>query len=235
MNIDNKKYVNNVSSANSTQTNNILLSLHPGYDTGNQEYKNLHQKDHYTLIKAFLGFFIFILFIVFPIVLIFKSLKNQDLLLAYLANLDLLATVISFKNGPFNLDLFRYLYIDPRPFIGYLNQNLINYIVLLSISYIIIKTSIKTKNVSDGLGKASIIFIITYLFPGRILSEFMNYMDNYVTSHFNINHSASWTIIFILGIMLGLFFIIIETLALKHLTKYFSKFYSNIVLKYLNL
>lgn len=217
---------------NSNNNIHFLLDFHPHYKTNNKEdYKN----DTTILIKNILGFLLFFLIFVILFPILIKSYKNEELLLTYMANIDLIATVISFKNGPFNINLFRYLYIDNRPLIGYFNQNIINYIVLLVISYIIIKTSIKANNIGDGIAKASLIFIFTYLFPGRIIYNGMSSLYKILNVNLNLYSTTSWFITFIFGLLFSLFFIILETFAIKMFYKSISKFYENKVFKLLDL
>ena len=226
---------NSTSENNSEEALHFLLSDHPEYETGRDHYLELHKKDKNIHIKAVLGFAIFfVVFVVlFPILL--KSFNNEELFLSYLANIDLIATVLSFKNGPFNLDLFRYLYLDDRPLVGYFNQNIINYVVLLSVAYIIITTSVKSRNVGDGMAKMSIILLVTYLFPGRVVSEGMHFIDEKLTEELKINPSLSWNITFVIGILIALFFIVLESLAIKSFYKSISKFYEKKVFKFLDL
>lgn len=235
--MDNKHYIDNKSNSNSVVGNhldNFLLAQHPEYETGKDDYIALHKNQDDISSKAIIGFSIFTFIFVICVPILLKNLKNEDIILAYMANLDLIATSISFKNGPFNLDLFRYLYIDNRPIVGYINQNLINYIVLITISYIIIKTSVKNKNIGDGMGKVSIILIMTYLFPGRIISESMHFIYDKLIEHLNLEGSVSWTITFIIGLLLALIFIIIEAFAIKLFYKSISKFYESKVFKHIN-
>ena len=212
----------------------FLLSDHPEYETGKEDYLALH-KDDQIYIKSILGTLVFVLIFIFIIPILIKDYIDQEILLSYLANLDLIATAISFKNGPFNLDLFRYLYIDDRPLVGYLSQNIINYFVLLAIVYIAVSKSVKSKNIGHGMAVTSIIFIITYLFPGRIISEGMHFINNKFTNELNLNSYASWYITFIMGLLIALFFIILEYFTVKHFYKPISKIYENIIFKFLHL
>jgi len=213
----------------------FLLSDHPEYETGREHYLELHKKDQNIHIKAVIGFIIYFVVFVVIVPMFLKSFHNEEIFLSYLANIDLLATVLSFKNGPFNLDLFRYLYIDTRPLVGYINQNLINYVVLLAVAYIIISTSVKSRNVGDGMAKMSIILLVTYLFPGRVISEGMHFIDKKLTGEFKINSNISWNITFIIGLLIALAFIVAEAFAIKTFYKYLSKFYEKKVFKFLDL
>ena len=214
---------------------NFLLSDHPEYEIGREHYLELHKNDKNIHIKAVLGFIIYFVVFIVIVPIFLKTFHNEEILLSYLANVDLLATVLSFKNGPFNLDLFRYLYIDSRPLIGYINQNLINYVVLLAVAYIIITTSVKSRIVGDGMAKMSIILLLTYLFPGRVVSEGMHFIYKKLTTDLNINSSISWNITFVTGLLIAITFIVAEAFAIKMFYKSLSKFYENKVFKFLHL
>lgn len=213
----------------------FLLSDHPEYETGRKHYLELHKNDENIHTKAIFGFIIYFVVFIIIVPMFLKNLHNEEIFLSYLANVDLLATVLSFKNGPFNLGIFRYLYIDSRPLIGYINQNLINYVVLLAVAYIVITTSVKSKNVGDGMAKMSIILLVTYLFPGRVVSSGMHFIDKKLTGDFKINPSISWNITFVCGLLIAVFFIATEAFAIKMFYKSLSKFYEKKVFKYLDL
>jgi len=236
--IPNNNQINHQTNQPDYENNNstsFLLSDHPEYETGRKHYLELHKKDKNIHIKAVFGFVIFFLVFIVIIPMFLKSFRNEELLLTYLANVDLVATIVSFKNGPFNLDIFRYLYIDNRPFIGYINQNLINYIVLLAVAYIIITTSVKSRNVGDGMAKMSIILLVTYLFPGRVVSEGMHFIDKKLTGALKINPLVSWNITVLCGLLIAIGFFLMEAFAIKNFYKSLSKFYEKKVFKYFNL
>ena len=212
----------------------FLLNDHPEYDIGKNEYLKNHKKNPNIISESITGFLLFFLICVICIPFFLIKLNNEEILLSYLANIDLIATILSFKNGPGKIDFFKYLYLDDRPLIGYINQNLINYVVLLAVSYIIISTSVKSKIVGDGMAKVTIILIVTYLFPGRLVSEGMHYVDNILINDYKINPSISWYITFIVGVFIALFFIILEAFIIKISYKNISKLYEKYILKIIN-
>tara|TARA_B100000902_G_scaffold381983_1_gene419130 strand:+ start:3635 stop:4339 length:705 start_codon:yes stop_codon:yes gene_type:complete len=231
--------IQNIQKNEKNKNNNDIVHIlhrdHPEYETGREHYEELHTKEENTHFTDIIGSMIFftIFVIIGPILL--KRFKNEELLLSYLANLDLIATALQFKNGPFGLHWFRYLYEDDRPLIGFFNQNLINYFVLLAVSYIIISTSVKSRNIGDGMGKVSIILVVTYLFTGRIISEAMHAIDNQLINSYNINPSNSWNITFIFGLLIALLFILLEAYAINRFYKSISKFFDTKVFKFFHL
>lgn len=118
-------------------------------------------------IQGVLGLIIFICVFIILIPLGMYKLGLVTLAKLYFVNTDLVATTISFDKGPFR-NIFKYLYNDTGPFIGYLSQNLINWSVLLGLFYIMLH-EYKKGHISSPLSKVSFILLITYLLPGRYI------------------------------------------------------------------
>ena len=201
----------------------MLLSMHPHFDTGIADYKAIH-RDKGVVGKAVGGFILYFTVFMMIIPILIHRLDNEELLLSYLANVDLIATVLSFKNGPFGQDLFRYLYMDTRPLIGYLNNNIINLYVLITITYVISSSSVKNKSVSDGMSKAIITYVLTYLFPGRLISEIMHktydMLDRMMSN--TGNKDIIYLITMCIGFIAAIGLIIIESFITKNYYKTFS-------------
>ena len=136
--------------------------------------RNSRNQDHHDKkltnkqkVQGLLGLIIFISVFIILIPLGMYKLGFVTLAKLYFVNTDLIATTISFDKGPFR-NIFKYLYNDTGPFIGYLSQNLINWSVLLGLFYIMINESKKEK-ISSPLSKVAFILLITYLLPGRYI------------------------------------------------------------------
>lgn len=215
---------------NNNDIYDTLLSLHPHFDTGIADYNALHRDRKAIVIKAVTGFVLFFAVFLVGIPLLVKNIDNEELLLAYISNVDLIATIMSFKNGPFGQDLFRYLYMDPRPLIGYINQNLINLYVLIALSYVVSSIAVKNKSVSDGMAKASIIYVLTYLFPGRFISEIMHWTYNSLASYFpESTHSIIYYLTICVGSIFSIGLIIMEAIVTKMIYKDVSRLYKKII------
>ena len=203
-------------------SDNVLLSMHPHFDTGLTDYKAIHS-DKMVVGKAVGGFVLYFIVAMIIIPIWIHRLDNEELLISYLANVDLIATVLSFKNGPFGQDLFRYLYMDTRPLIGYINNNIINLYVLIVITYVVTSTSVKNKSVSDGMSKSIIIYILTYLFPGRIISVIMHNTYNMLDCLFpDVNREIQYLVTICFGFISSIFLIMVEALITKNYYKAFS-------------
>lgn len=176
---------------------------------------------------AILGTFIYItVFIIIIPIILYKS-GLTTLVKIYFVNTDLLATAISFHKGPFQ-NIFKYLYNNTQPFIGYLSQNIINLSVLLGLFYIRLEQS-KKESISASLSKISFILLITYLLPGRYI---MKLQDDYYN---NIGGELFWngydingikTVLF--GFFIVLSLILLENLSIRYLSHHLEKIIDNL-------
>ena len=90
----------------------------------------------------------YLVFIIIIPYLIFKS-DNLEILEVYMPNIDLIATVLSFFYGPYGA--LEFLYLDERPLLGFISNNIINYVVLISLFYIILNQTLKHTNMSTKI------------------------------------------------------------------------------------
>ena len=216
-------------------SNNVLLSMHPHFDTCQSDYEDIHLQKDVTVINV-IGFFVyFILFVIIIPFFIFRH-GSTEVLLVYFANIDNIATVLSFKNGPFDIGMFRYLYLDNRPLLGFINQNIINYIVLIAISYIITTRAVKSGNIHNGVATISIILLITYLFPSRIISTLMYAFYNTFTRDLDISHGMTIRYVtYLFGFIVATALILFETFLIKNYSKHISQFLETTLSKILKL
>ena len=219
----------------SDTSTNVLLSMHPHFDTCQSDYEDIHLQKDVTVINV-IGFFVyFILFVIIIPFFIFRH-GSTEVLLVYFANIDNIATVLSFKNGPFDLGMFRYLYLDNRPLLGFINQNIINYIVLIAISYIITTRAVKSGNIHNGVATISIILLITYLFPSRIISTLMYAFYNTFTRDLDISHRMTVRYVtYLFGFIVALILIMFEAFLVKNFSKHISGFLETMLSKILKL
>lgn len=200
-----------------------LLQQHPHFVEADKTTEKNPKK---TIIKSILGTMIFIFVFIFFIPFFIKKLNNVDLLLVYLMNIDLIATVLNFKDGPFNIQLFKYLYIDDRPWIGYIHQNIINLFVLSFITYVVTSEAVKNNNVYDGVARATIIFTITYLFAPRLVSVFMYLVYNFLSQHFKLGNEVIIRLITsFFGLIFCILLLIFEIFTTKKIYKTLSSFF----------
>jgi hypothetical protein len=178
-------------------------------------------------ITAILGTTIYILFFIIIIPIILYKLNFTNLLKIYIINTDLISIVISYHKGPFQ-NIFKYLYNNTDPFIGYLSQNIINLSVLTSLFYIRLIES-KKENIYVSISKITLILLITYLLPGRYIIKIQDYFYNYLGKEqfwnaYNING--------IISVFIGLFIVFLlisfEAFSVYYLSNSFAKFINNL-------
>lgn len=125
-------------------------------------------------MEMFFSFIIF--FLVFVLFLPYIMLKNNyiNLLEVYMPNLDILGNILSFHGGILPKNLFFYLYNPiPTNLGAFFSQSAINYIVLLSITYIIARETKSKNSISWGWSTGFFMILITYLLPNQFISNIM--------------------------------------------------------------
>lgn len=131
--------------------------------------------------NALIGFILFISIIVIFLPIVFCKLKYASLLKAWMPNVDLIANVLTWWRGPF--DIFGHLYPQlPTTFFSLASQTSINYLALLGLTYVVIAKAIKHNNIHAGWGDAFVMLILTYLVPTRIVIEIMEKLHVYIKS-----------------------------------------------------
>jgi len=195
----------------------------------NQDFHDiiLTQYENY---RAILGIIIYIIVFIITIPMMLYKLNLMTFLKLYFLNTDQIATVVSFDKGIFK-NIFKYIYNDTGPLIGYLSQSLINWTVLMGLFYVIITESRK-KTVNDGLSKLGFMLFITYLLPSRYLIKLQEWFYRKIGKkhmYNNIDMSGLYTILF--GLFLVTVTVSIEDFLVKnfsgkvkHLLDWFFKF-----------
>lgn len=213
--------------------------------------ENLTNKQKYTdrftgskgtelVMKNIYGDLVFYLIFIIIIPFILYKTGNTELLIPYLPNIDLIATVVSFLHGPFGS--FEFLYLDNKPFIGYLSKVIINYTVLMSLFFFILRESVVHRKVSLGLSKVSIILLTTYLMPNRYISSWMDKIYVFSGGHIpsktelmtglvNIDN-ISWLMTVGLGLMISAGVIGFEAILIKQYSSSIAGFIDNIMKKF---
>jgi hypothetical protein len=139
-----------------------------------------------------------------------------ELLTMYFPNLDLIATCLNFQGGPFELNIFKYLYSDDEPTIGYLSYNIIGLFSMMGVLAVLFKkTEYLMRKGSDNImskimSMGMIMLIVTFFFPNRYIRVFNEYVYNIIKNRFvNMSKNTLWFITFCIGLLLS--FIIIKT------------------------
>lgn len=193
-------------------------------------HEGLDEEGYISNSYYFFGLLIYIIIFIGIIPYIIFKNKWYGFLEIYFINVDLLASVVSFRGGPFNSNIFKYLYNNTDPLIGYISNNIINLFVLLGIAFVIINLSIQ-KSIVYGMSVSFFIYIITYLFPSRFINNFMIYIYIYFNENFSvflkkyfnfdtkIISTLIWFIVFIIGFVFALLFILFERFCIKYFVK----------------
>ena len=209
-------------------------------DTQKYSYRLSGTKGYQLIIKNIYGCLTYYLvFIILVPYLIFKS-GNLELLEVYIPNIDLIATVLSFFNGPYGA--LEFLYLDERPLLGFISNNIINYVVLISLFYIILNQTLKHNRISYGLSRVSIILITTYLLPNRFIIEIMHLFYDYIGGReptskelmrglVNIDN-IRWVMTIGLGLMISSGIIGLEAFLIKLYSRNIAVFMENIFKKF---
>ena len=197
-----------------------------------KEIKNLIRAE----IRDIIGFIsFFIIFIIIVPIILYKN-KLFTVLEVYLPNVDLIANLLTWINGPY--DIWSKLYTsansssqknDDSTFLNFTSQVLINYIALLGLTFIVARESVHQKNVFEGWSFAFIMIIITYLLPVPIVNLVMKKAnETFKNMNFNIHNSRLMS--GGVGLFITLCFLFLETIIIKkyrknvvHIGKYIYK------------
>mgnify|MGYP001376198624 CR=1 FL=1 len=127
----------------------------------------------------------------------------------YLPNLDMIATVLGYSEGPFGI--FKYLYNPSTDsVIGIFSSLIINYTALLGVTFTVSYYTLKTKNLFEGWSRAFIMLLATYLVPGYFVAYFLYYFGNKIKPYFEINSFENWLITVIAGLISVFIIVYIE-------------------------
>jgi len=128
-------------------------------------------------------FFIIVFVLLIPYILLTNGFT--DILEVYLPNVDMVATILSFKGGFLPGNYFKDLYnLDPKTTMAFISQTLINYIALLGVSFIVARETFLTDNIAIGWSQSLVMFILTYLIPSKLIVNYMGKMYNYLERKF---------------------------------------------------
>ena len=179
----------------------------------------------YTEIKDIMGFFLFFLvFIIMVPIMLFKS-KLFTFLEVYLPNVDLIANLLTWIGGPY--DIWSQLYTsNPSPsweigslsFMNFTTEILINYIALLGLTFIVAREAVLQKNIFEGWSFAFIMVIITYLLPAPLVNMIMTTVnDKFIKM--NLGENKSKMLSGFVGLIVTIFFLFAETMIIKNYRK----------------
>ncbi len=170
-----------------------------------------HKHKYTTNIpKMVFGFAIFVLIFIIAIPILLLKNKKYTLLEAYMPNIDLIATVITWHGGPYKI--WEHLYPpSPLTIYGFSSQTLINYMALLGLTYIVIRETKRTNSIIKGWAFAFVMLLMTYLLPTQIISFIMDKTSE-LFNHTNFNK----VIVLISGFLITSLIIMSEAYVLEN-------------------
>ena len=115
------------------------------------------------------GLYILIFVIILPIIFFKNGWYN--ILEVYMPNFDLIATSLSYNNGPIGLPIFAELY-NPKSetILGFISTTFINYLSLLGLTYIIARRVKITNSFVKGWSIGFVMLLLTYLIPNNFIT-----------------------------------------------------------------
>ena len=168
---------------------------------------------------------------VFGLLVPYILIKNKmySIMEGYMPNLDLIACVLGYSQGPF--EIFKYLYNpSTRTINGIISSLIINYTALLGVTYIIAHYTFKLNDVFKGWSRAIIMLLMTYLIPGYFLAYLTYYIGKAIDPFYETGTIENWCLVVSLGLVVVATIIAVES-AIIHKTsihiatiiKYFSQ------------
>lgn len=180
--------------------------------------KNINLKTH------ILGFALYIIIFAICIPYLLVKHKYWSILSVYFPNLDLMASVLGYHGGPMNTNIWRYLYNPTTHTIaGYITSNIINYLALIGVTYIVAYFTFIKKNIYEGWGRAFIILPITYFIPSNIIIQLMNIIGRYLDQYTRNISIINYLIVIAVGFSIISLFILIEASLLHYIMPYIVK------------
>ena len=193
--------------ANQIEKERSIIGL---YDTA------YRQKD---LPKYLFGILIYVIIfvIIIPYLMIYNGV-SEEIILAYVPNVDMLATILGYDGGPFS-NIWRYLYNPSNiSMIGFVSTTLMNYFALLGATFIVAWQTHKHKSWKRGWSAAFIFLLVTYLIPGNLLVILQNKVARYIENVYGIGnklHFMRYIIVVLFGLLLAISIIYTESVIIR--------------------
>lgn len=171
------------------------------------------------LPKYVLGLITYI--IIFVLLIPYLMLRNnisEEIILAYIPNVDILATVLGYDGGPFS-SMWRYLYNPSNiTLFGFVSTNLMNYFALLGATFMVAWQTHKHKSWVRGWSAAFIFLLMTYLIPGNLIVILQDKVAGFLKGSWNIGSNESllrYVLVVVFGLILSACIIFTESLVIK--------------------
>lgn len=171
------------------------------------------------LPKYVLGLLTYI--IIFVLLVPYLMIRNnisEEIILAYVPNVDILATVLGYDGGPFS-SMWRYLYNPSNiTLFGFVSTNLMNYFALLGATFMVAWQTHKHKSWVRGWSAAFIFLLMTYLIPGNLIVILQDKVAGFLKGSWNIGSNESllrYVLVVVFGLILSACIIFTESLVIK--------------------
>ena len=169
--------------------------------------------------KYIIGFFTYI--ILFVIIIPYLMIKNKvpsEFILAYMPNVDILATILGYDGGPTTYNALRYLY-NPSNFTvyGFINATVINYLALLGVTYVIARETHEKRSWEYGWSAAFICLFMTYLAPGNPIVIAQNNFETFLSKYgINDKHARPrYILMTMIGLAMATILILCEAMVIR--------------------
>ena len=176
-------------------------------------------KKKININEQIIGLFIYIIVFIILLPIILYKYKYFTILEGYLPNVDLIANVLSWYGGPFNMwqDLYPSVAITTY---GFISQSLINYLALIGLTYIIARETKLTGNILKGWSMGFVMLLMTYLLPSNLVTHLMNKVKQ-------MYNSKNWSTI--IGFIVSILIIILEAFIIKNSRNFLTELGKNII------
>tara|TARA_Y100000996_G_C22400513_1_gene592931 strand:- start:113 stop:715 length:603 start_codon:yes stop_codon:yes gene_type:complete len=144
----------------------------------------------------------------------------------YLPNIDLIANLLTWLQGPYGI--WKNLYLNSTyTATQYISQTIVNYFALLGLTYIVARESTNT-NIISGWSIAFVMLLCTYLLPSKVTTLCMDevWKDSRANS---ILHDYAGFISTIVGIIVTFIFLFVELFVLAKYRQYLQHFANGIL------
>ena len=180
-------------------------------------YDSSFNDKHFS--KYVLGLILYVvIFVVFVPYLMLRNNVSDEILMAYVPNVDMLATVLGYEGGPFS-NIWRYLYNPSNlTLFGFFSTTLMNYFALLGATFMVAWQTHKHKSWKRGWSAAFIFLLCTYLLPGNPIVILQNRVGDYLKGSWNIGSNESllrYALVVGFGLILSVSIILIESVIIK--------------------
>ncbi len=194
-----------------------------------QKSKKVETKDIngmvHSEIKDILGFILFFIIFIIALPVVLYKYKLFTILEVYLPNVDLIANLLTWVGGPYNIWEKLYTYtVAPswksggETFLNFTTEVLINYIALLGLTFIVARESVRQRNVFEGWSFAFIMVIITYLLPVPVVNLVMGKVND-AMKNMKLKETTAKYISGFIGLFITLTFLFIEAMIIQKYRK----------------